>query len=142
MKCCVESSSSVLVNGSPTKEFLVEKGFRQGPLVPFLFLMVAERLSGLVREAERKRLFEGAQVRSGNLKVSILQFVDDALFFGDPSMSNILTLKSILRCFEIFNSMIGGVCLEKEKLDRLPMVLNCRRMEVPFTYLGLPVGAN
>lgn len=81
MKCCVESSStSVLVNGSPTKEFLVEKGFRQGPLVPFLFLMVAERLSGLVREAERKRLFEGAQVRSGNLKVSILQFVDDALF--------------------------------------------------------------
>lgn len=40
----------VLVNGSPTKEFKVFRGLWQGdhPLSHFLFVMVAEGLSGLV----------------------------------------------------------------------------------------------
>jgi len=38
---------SVLVNGSPTKEFIPKKGLREeDPLAPFLFLIIAE---GLVR---------------------------------------------------------------------------------------------
>lgn len=47
--CLHSSSVSVLVNGSPTKEFIMCKGIRQGdPIAPFLFLVVAEGLSGLV----------------------------------------------------------------------------------------------
>lgn len=43
MKGCVESSTmSVLVNGSPTKEFIYERGLRQGDrLAPFLFLSLS-----------------------------------------------------------------------------------------------------
>lgn len=116
---CIETTtSSVLVNGSPTKEFPFERGLRQGdPLAPFLFLMVAEGLGGLVREAVEKNLFEGVQVGREELKISLLQFADDTLFFGEASLRNIITLKSILRCFELasrlkvnfFKSKVGGV---------------------------------
>jgi len=53
IRACLESSSvSVLVNGSPTQEFKPRIGLRQGdPLAPFLFLIVAEGLVGVVRKA-------------------------------------------------------------------------------------------
>ena len=51
---CLETASvSVLVNGSPTEEFQMQRGLRQGdPLAPCLFLVVAEGLSALMRRAE------------------------------------------------------------------------------------------
>lgn len=42
-----------LVNGSPTEEIKLEKGLRQGdPLAHFLFLIVAEGLSGLMKREQ------------------------------------------------------------------------------------------
>ena len=50
--CMKSASISVLVNGSPTAEFLPQRGLRQGdPLTPFLFNVVAEALNGLMRRA-------------------------------------------------------------------------------------------
>jgi hypothetical protein len=53
MRACVfDSLMSVLVNGSPTIDFKVGRGLRQGdPLSPFLFLIVAEGLAGMMRRA-------------------------------------------------------------------------------------------
>lgn len=47
IRACVESASaSVLVNGSPCAEFRLRRGLRQGdPILPFLYLIVAEGLS-------------------------------------------------------------------------------------------------
>jgi len=46
IKMCLKSASvSVLVNGSPTREFRPSRGLRQGgPLAPFLFLIMVEGL--------------------------------------------------------------------------------------------------
>jgi len=77
---------SILVNGSPMEEFKPKRGLRQGDLLaPFLFLVVAEGLSGLVREARRASFFKGVEVGSLRVQVDLLQFADDTLFFYEPS---------------------------------------------------------
>jgi len=61
--CLKSSSNSVLVNGSPTEEFKPSRGLRQGdPLAPFLFLVVAEGLAGLVRQASKQNMLTGVKV--------------------------------------------------------------------------------
>ncbi|GKV03119.1 hypothetical protein SLEP1_g15482 [Rubroshorea leprosula] len=48
------------VNGSPSRQFGVSKGLKQGdPLSPFLFLIVAEGLNGIIKSAVDNGLFEG-----------------------------------------------------------------------------------
>lgn len=58
IKACLSSASmSVFVNGSPTEEFNLERGVRQGdPLPPFLFILAAEGLNVMVQEAKEKRV--------------------------------------------------------------------------------------
>lgn len=152
IKVCIESPTvSVLVNGSPTDEFKMGRGLRQGdPLAPFLFLVVAEGLAALMRRAVERNYFKGIKVGAGGLSVSMLQFADDTVFFGEPSLQNIITLKSILRCFEIasglrvnfFKSSLTGISVSGRSLNTFADTLNCRMMSIPFIYLGLPVGAN
>lgn len=80
--CLKSASISVLINGSPSSEFFPQRGLRQGdPLAPFLFNIVAEALTGLVREAVNKNLFRGFTVGSSNVDISILQYADDTIFF-------------------------------------------------------------
>jgi len=90
------------VNDSPTEEFKPKRGLRQGDsLAPFLFLIAAEGLTGLVREAKRASLFSGMEVDTKRLQVNLLQFADDTLFFCKPSHQNVLAVKAILRSFEL-----------------------------------------
>ena len=64
---------SVLVNGSPTREFFPRKGLRQGdPLAPFLFLIVAEGLAGVSMVAEEKKLIDSLEVGKDKVKVNML----------------------------------------------------------------------
>jgi len=75
IKGCLESATvSVLVNGSPTEEFKPSRGLRQGdPLAPFLFLVVAEGLAGIVRQALRANMLTGLKIGSKEVEMSILQ---------------------------------------------------------------------
>ena len=80
--CLKSVSVSILVNGSPTSEFIPQRGIRQGdPLAPLLFNIVAEALTGFMREAVDKKLFIEFLVGKNNVAVSILQYVDDTIFW-------------------------------------------------------------
>lgn len=73
---------SILVNGSPTEEFKMECGVRQGdPLSPFLFILAAEGLNALVKESVSKGLYNRICVGRDAVDVSYLQYADDTIFF-------------------------------------------------------------
>ena len=56
--CLRSSMVSVLINGSPSAEFSLGKGVRQGdPLAPFLFILAAESLNEALKEAGGKLHF-------------------------------------------------------------------------------------
>ncbi|GKV34368.1 hypothetical protein SLEP1_g42745 [Rubroshorea leprosula] len=105
-ECLSTARCSVLVNGSPTEEFELERGLRQGdPLSPFLFLMIMEGLNGLVKKAESEGLLQGIEIGKKGLTVSLLQFADDTVILGRADSENILTVKAILRWFEIMSGL-------------------------------------
>ena len=61
-ECIGTASASMLVNGSPTAEFPLKRGLRQGdPLSPFLFLLVAEGLNVLMKAVVDSNLFTGSK---------------------------------------------------------------------------------
>ena len=90
------------VNGSPTEKFKPSRGLRQGdPLAPFLFIVVAEGLAGLVRQVNKANLLSGVKFGRGEGELSILQFADDTLFLCEASHSNVVAVEAILRGFEL-----------------------------------------
>jgi len=140
---------SVLVNRSPIKEFVPTRGLRQGdPMAPFLFLIVAEGLARLVRQAVKKNLYDGIKVGSNGTKVGLLQFGDDTLFLCETKVQNALILKAVLRCFELVSGLrvnfsktkVWGLGLDASMINEFSNTLNCKHMKIPFTYLGMPIG--
>ncbi|XP_050918433.1 uncharacterized protein LOC127135846 [Lathyrus oleraceus] len=80
MECLVSHSSmSILVKGSPTKDFTVSRGLHQGNgLSLFLFLIVVERLFGLVTNVVSLGDFKGFYC-SDNSSLEFLQFADNTI---------------------------------------------------------------
>lgn len=78
MKWCISTPSmSVLVNGSPTDEFGLEKGLRQGDsLSPFLFNLVVESFSGCLKKAVELNLLRGFTLGDNEVQVTHLQYAD------------------------------------------------------------------
>ncbi|GLT99814.1 hypothetical protein SLE2022_172280 [Rubroshorea leprosula] len=150
-ECLSTARVSVLVNGSPTKEFEMGKGLRQGdPLSPFLFLMVGEALHGLVKKAEEDGLLQGITVGRRGLVVSLLQFADDTVILGKANKENVLMVKAILRWFELMSglrinfskSSVYGFNVTDSWVRGVAGVLHCGVGKAPFIYLGMPIGGN
>ncbi|GJR29224.1 RNA-directed DNA polymerase, eukaryota [Tanacetum coccineum] len=92
--------ASILVNGSPTSEFPIFSGLKQGdPLAPFLFILVMESLHLSVSRAVNDGIFKGLHI-TGTTSLSHLFYADDAVFIGEWSSENLDNLLVILRCFQ------------------------------------------
>ncbi|GLT36948.1 hypothetical protein SLA2020_112930 [Shorea laevis] len=148
-ECLSTARVSILVNGSPTEEFEMGKGLRQrDPLSLFLFLMVAEGLHGLVKKAKMEGLIQGITVGTKGLAISLLLFTDDTMILGKADSENIFTVKTILRWFELMSrlwinfgkSSVFGFNVSQRWIKGAASVLHCGVGEIPFMYLGMPVG--
>ncbi|GJZ23263.1 hypothetical protein Tco_0560722 [Tanacetum coccineum] len=118
--CLSSASISCMINGSPSNEFKMERGLRQGdPLSLFLFLIVAEALQVCILDACNKGLYNDVSLVGCGANVSLLQYAGYASFFGN----GVLCQTSATSEIEAVASSIG-----------------CAHGTFPFSYLGLPVG--
>ncbi|XP_058723629.1 uncharacterized protein LOC131595320 [Vicia villosa] len=141
---------SILANDSPTKDFVVSRGLRQGdPLSPFPFALAAEGLTAIMRQAVGLGLFREFSM-GNNANYSLLQFADDTIIVGEASWANLWTLKSILHGFEMVSglsinmakSKVYGVGIEGQFLNAASHFLCCKVDKIPFKFLGIVVGGN
>lgn len=80
---CVSTASLYkVVNGSPTEEFKMQKGWQGDPLSPFLFVIVVEGLNWMFQKAKQQALIKDMQIGVDELCVTHLQFADDAEFLS------------------------------------------------------------
>lgn len=60
MQCVSTVSYQMLINGQPSRSFVLERGLRQGdPLSPYLFILCANVLSGLLKKEEKDNKVHG-----------------------------------------------------------------------------------
>lgn len=152
IKSCVSSTTlSLLINGSSTSDFQVEKGLRQGdPLSPLLFNIVAEGLNILLKKAKMANLISGVQMGSNGPVISHLQFVDDTMLFCKNNLEELKVIKGILLSFELMSglkinfakSQICGIGISEEEMKTFADVFKCKVVCLPIKYLGLPLGAD
>lgn len=148
--CLTTTSISVLVNGSPTAPYKMQRGLRQGDLLsPFLFV-IAEAFTQLMTRAIEKNLFQGVEVGHEAVNVSHLQFADDTLVFCLAKRQFLTNLRRILDCFQLLSGLkinfsksalfVLGKNRGWESLmaDRL----GCKLVDLPINYLSIPLGAN
>ena len=81
--------------------------------------------------------------------VSHLLFADNTLIFCKPKVEQLRNMRCLLLCFE----MISGLKINLSKSNIVPLgevgdmeglsrILGCGVGSMPFTYLGLPLGAH
>nr|GEZ96595.1 hypothetical protein [Tanacetum cinerariifolium] len=107
-------------------------------------------LHASIHKAVDVGIFKGASIGQGNLVLSQLFYVDDAIFVGEWSQSNSYNLICMLRCFYLVSGL--NINVNKSKLlgmevydvDVVDMakVLAYGVSKLPMMYLGVPVGGN
>ncbi|GJU95642.1 RNA-directed DNA polymerase, eukaryota [Tanacetum coccineum] len=150
--CVFSSKASVLVNGLPTDEFFFHRGLRQrDPLSPFLFILVMESLHVSFQQLIDRRLFTPIVVGKDNVvPISHLLYVDDVMFIGKWSSENVNVLMMMLHWFflasglkiNVQKSSLYGVGVRPSEVHSMAECYGCLANNLPFTYLGVKVGAN
>jgi hypothetical protein len=155
MMACVSSVRyQVRFNSDETDMFIPTRGLRQGdPLSPYLFLLCAEGLFGLLLHEEEVGGIDGVRVCRNAPSVSHLLFADDSLNFMKAETNNATSLQRVLDTYcansgqlvslaksSIFFSPNTNVLLRAEVCE----ALHIDTVALSDKYLGLPalVGAD
>ena len=101
MSCIKFVSYSDLLNGVPRSTIKPSKGLRQGdPLSPYLFLVCAMGLQGLLHKAEADGFLSGVSICKNGPRVSHLFFANDSVLFFRTEESECQVILDILSIYE------------------------------------------
>ncbi|GKD04054.1 putative RNA-directed DNA polymerase, eukaryota, reverse transcriptase zinc-binding domain protein [Tanacetum coccineum] len=152
IRACLHSSrASVLVNGSPTFEFSIKRGLRQGdPLSPFLFILVMEGLHCALSAAVSSSLIHGINLGSPDFTISHLFYADDVIITTEWNPGDLDNIIRVLHVFylasglkiNINKSNIYGIDVSEDAVSTMARNSRCAAGSFPFTYLGLPIRSN
>lgn len=111
-RCISTVTYQILINGQPSSSFSPERGLRQGdPLSPYIFILCANVLSGLIHNEVNKGAIHGIKIARAAPQISHLLFADDSLLF---SRANIQEAETILQVLQTYQRASGQVVnLEK-----------------------------
>ncbi|KAM7490623.1 hypothetical protein LguiA_033544 [Lonicera macranthoides] len=149
--CLSSVNFSVMINGKASGLFGASRGLRQGdPLSPFLFILVADVLSRLMKRACEKKVVRGFEIGRNKTKISHLQFADDSIFFIPNDSLVADNLAGVLKVFSLVSglkinmgkSIVVGLNFAPSQLSGIANTLGCGCGEWPLSYLGLPLGGN
>ena len=114
MSCIKSVSYAVLFNGEPVGHINPTWGLRQGdPLSPYMFLLCAIGLQGLLHKAEFDGAIRGVSICRNGPRVSHLFFVDDSVLFCRAKQTECQVILDILATYERGN----GQKINKEKTN-------------------------
>ncbi|XP_021980432.1 uncharacterized protein LOC110876573 [Helianthus annuus] len=109
-----------------------------------------EAFSCIVSKACDSGRLKGVKLPNGGPVISHLLYADDALNIGEWEEENIISVARILGVFyacsglniNILKSNLLGVGVEEGEISRMASVVGCKKGDFPFSYLGIPLGAN
>ena len=101
MECITTVFYSLLINGEPTRHITLSRGLRQGdPISPYLFLICAEGLNGLLNKAASNGEIHGISICRRSPKLTHLFFADDSLLFCRATQTECQKIQEILQVYE------------------------------------------
>jgi len=148
-KILESGSTSVLLNGTPGKQFQCKRGVRQGdPLSPLLFVLAADFLQCIINKAYDQGLFSLPIEADPSNKFPIIQYADDTIMIMKASQREIFCLKGLLQSFSestglkvnYAKSQMIPLNLTQDQAVNLAGTFGVQLGKLPFTYLGLPLG--
>jgi len=138
-----------MLNGVPGKVVHCKRGVWQGdPLSPLLFVLAADLLQSIINKAKDLGLPKLPIPLQCSSDFPILQYADDTLIIMEGCAAQLFTLKALLHSFSestglkvnFQKSMMVPINVSLEKLNHLARAFGCSTRNLPFTYLGLPLG--
>jgi hypothetical protein len=149
MTCVTTVRYRVHFNGTDLSPFCPSRGLRQGdPLSPYLFLLVADCLSVLMKLYERQGLISGIRVTRRAPSISHLLFADDSLLFFKLENDQAMKVRELLNIFQKGTgqqlslakcSILVREGANPELLSSVRSILNLERADFDAKYLGLPM---
>ncbi|XP_071708684.1 uncharacterized protein [Rutidosis leptorrhynchoides] len=149
--CLYNTRTSIFVNGSPTGEFRLHRGLRQGDAIsPFLFLIVMEGLHLLLKSKVEAGLIQGVRVGNSDVNISHLFYADDVIILSEWNRMSFLNTIAMYTEFynlsglkiNVAKSHLYGIGVADTEVDVFVHDMGCSKGRFPFTYLGLPIGVN